>query len=142
MKRQIAGLSAVSDADASAIPDGLFLVRIKRISFQRQAKKPYYTITLDVVEPKRFAEQLITGRLYCTPRALWKLNWFLRDFGYDADQLSRDEVDETQLVALKGIVKVSRVSFNGSTLLRLDGFAPASRWGDLSPSNLDNSEVA
>jgi hypothetical protein len=142
MKRQIAGLGASNRADPSKIPDGLFLVSVKRVSFQRQAQKPYYTMTLAIVEPTRFANQTITGRLYCTQKALWKLNWFLRDFGYDADQLNRDEIDETQLVGLKGLVKVSRVSFNGSTLLRFDGFAPVSRWIDLSPSNLDSSEVA
>jgi len=142
MKRQIAGLGASNRTGSRDIPDGLFLVSVKRVCFQRQAQKPYYTISFAIVEPMRFADQTITGRLYCTQRALWKLNWFLRDFGYDADQLSRDEVDETQLTGLKGVVKVSRISFNGSTLLRFDGFAPASRWDDLSPSNMDSSEVA
>ncbi len=32
----------------------------------------------------------MTGRLYCTPRAMWKLSWFLRDFGYDAELLGRE----------------------------------------------------
>ena len=32
--------------------------------------------------------------LYCTPKALWKLSWFLRDFGYDTELLGRDEIDE------------------------------------------------
>jgi hypothetical protein len=51
-------------------------------------------------------------------------------------------VDETQLVGLKGVVKISHIIFNGASLLRLDGFAPADRWQDLSPVNLDNSQVA
>jgi hypothetical protein len=64
------------------------------------------------------------------------LNWFLRDFGYDTELLDRDEVAEKQLVGLKGVVKISHVDFNGASLLRLDGFAPASRWAELSPANL------
>jgi hypothetical protein len=28
---------------------------------------------------------------------LWKLNWFLRDFGYDADLLGQDEIDDKNL---------------------------------------------
>ncbi|MGA7293832.1 MAG: hypothetical protein WBW85_14960 [Terriglobales bacterium] len=36
---------------------------------------------------------------------------FLRDFGYDTEMLGWDEVDETQLVALKGVVKVSHIVF-------------------------------
>ena len=71
-----------------------------------------------------------------------KLNWFLRDFGYDTELLGRNEVDETQLVGLKGVVKISHIIFNGSSLLRLDGFAPAGRWEELSPANLDNPQVA
>jgi hypothetical protein len=35
--------------------------------------------------------------------ALWKFNWFLRDFGYDIELLGRDEVDETQLIGLTGV---------------------------------------
>lgn len=79
-----------------------------------------------------------SSRLYCRPRALWKLNWFLRDFGYDTELLGRDEVDERQLIGLRGIVKVSRVEFSGAAMLRFDGFASASRWEELSPANLDN----
>jgi hypothetical protein len=73
---------------------------------------------------------------------LWKLNWFLRDFGYDVELLGRDEVDERRLVGLQGAVKISHIVFDGASLLRFDGFAPAGRWEELSPANLDNSQVA
>jgi hypothetical protein len=73
---------------------------------------------------------------------LWKFNWFLSDFGYDVELLGRDEIDETQLVGLTGVVKISHVVLNGTSLLRLDGFAQASRWEELSPANLDGSQVA
>ena len=97
---------------------------------------------LAVLEPSRFSGHVLSSRLYCSPKALWKLNWFLRDFGYDTELLGRDEVDETQLVGLKGVVKISHIVFNGASLLRLDGFAPAGRWEELSPANLDNPQVA
>jgi hypothetical protein len=70
------------------------------------------------------------------------LNWFLRDFGYDTELLGRDEVDKTQLVGLKGVVKISHIVVNGSSLIRIDGFASAGRWEELSPANLDNPQVA
>ena len=50
----------------------------------------------------------ITGRIYCTPKALWKLSWFLRDFGYDPELIGRDEIDDKCLVGLQGVVKISR----------------------------------
>ena len=62
----------------------------------------------DVLEPKEYAGRTISGRLYSTPRALWKLSWFLRDFGYDTDLLGRDEVDEKALRGLRGVVRISR----------------------------------
>jgi hypothetical protein len=142
MKRQISGLHAADRCAADQIPEGVFLVRVQRVNFRRQAQKPYYTLTLAVLEPKRFSGQILSSRLYCNPKALWKLNWFLRDFGYDTELLGRDEVDETQLLGLKGIVKISYIIFNGTSLLRLDGFAPADRWEELSPANLDNPQVA
>jgi len=77
--------------------------------FVGKRKKPYYTLSLAVLEPGRFAGHVISSRLYCNPKALWKLNWFLRDFGYDTEMLGRDEVDETQLVGLNGVVKASHI---------------------------------
>jgi hypothetical protein len=142
MKRQITGLCAADRSAADQIPDGVFLVKVQRARFQRQAQKPYYTLTLTILEPSRFAGQVISSRLYCSPKALWKLNWFLRDFGYDTELLGRDEVDETQFVGLKGVVKISHIVFNGISLIRLDGFAPTGRWEELSPANLDKPQVA
>jgi hypothetical protein len=142
MKRQITGLHDADRCRVDRIPDGVFLVQVQRAKFQRQAQKPYYTLTLSILEPVRFAGQGISSRLYCSPKALWKLNWFLRDFGYDAELLGRDEVDERQLVGLKGVVKISRIVFNGASLIRLDGFAPVGRWEELSPANLDDPQVA
>jgi len=142
MKRQITGLHTADRCAVDQIPDGVFLVRVQRAKFQRQAQKPYYTLTLAILEPSRLGGHVISSRLYCSPKALWKLNWFLRDFGYDTESLGRDEVDERQLVGLKGVVKISRIVLNGSSLLRLDGFAPAGRWEELSPATLDNPQVA
>jgi hypothetical protein len=142
MKRQITGLHAVDRCGLDHVSDGVFLVRVQRVRFQRQAKKPHYSLTLAILEPSRLSRHVLSSRLYCTPKALWKLNWFLRDFGYDTELLGRDEVDEQQLVGLKGVVKISHIDFNGASLLRLDGFAPAGQWEELSPANLDNPQVA
>jgi hypothetical protein len=142
MRRQITGLHAADRCAADQTPDGIFLVRVQQVYFRRHAQKPYYTLALAVLEPSRFSSHTLSSRIYCTPKALWKLNWFLRDFGYDTELLSRDEVDETQLVGLRGVVKISHIVFNGASLVRFDGFASADRWDQLSPANLDNPQVA
>ena len=103
MRRQIIGLNAADRCAAEQVPDGIFLVQVQRVYFRRQAQKPYYTLTLAILG--RFSGHTLSSRLYCNPKALWKLNWFLRDFGHDTELLGRDEVDETQLVGLKGVVK-------------------------------------
>jgi hypothetical protein len=125
MRRQIAGLHAADHCATDQLPDGLFLVRVQKVQFRRQAQKPYYTVALAILEPGRFAGRVISSRLYCNPTALWKFNWFLRDFGYDVELLGRDEVDESQLIGLTGVVKISHVVLNGTSLLRLDGGAIA-----------------
>ena len=98
------------------------------------AQKPFYVLRLSVLEPKPFAGRSIVGRLYCTPKAMWKLGWFLRDFLYDPELLTRDEIDEHALRGLVGVVKISHTVVNGVSLVNFDGFAPASQWEELSTS--------
>ena len=145
MKRRIQGLHEADRSAAGEIPDGLFLVRVDQAHYRWHAQKPYYLLRFSILEPKQMAGRCITGRVYCTPKALWKLSWFLRDFGYDAEMLRRDEVDEKALVGLCGVVKISHAIRNGTSLLNLDGFAPASQWEELSaalPADVGRSEVA
>ena len=135
-------------ADLSAInsaPDGLFLVRVDQAKYRWQAWKPYYQIRFIVLDPKHLAGCVITGRLYCTPRAMWKLSWFLREFGYDSELLGKNEIDDQALVGLQGVVKISHAVVHGLSVLNLDGFACAARWSELSltsESDLPGSEVA
>ena len=68
-------------------------------------KRPFLLVRFVVLEPESFERRSFSGRLYCTERALWKLNWFLRDFGYDMELLSQDQVDEKALVNLRGVVQ-------------------------------------
>ncbi len=76
MKRQITGLHAADRCANDQIPDGLFLVRVAKATFRRQPQKPYYTISLAILEPQRFRDHVISSRLYCNQKALWKLSWF------------------------------------------------------------------
>ena len=41
---------------------------------------------------------------------MWKLSWFFRDFGYGAELLGKNEIDDKALVDLWGVVKVSEVT--------------------------------
>ena len=79
-------------------------------------------------QPKDLAPRKISGRLYCTHKSLWKLNWFLRDFGYDPDLLGRDEVDEKALLGLTGILRTTRKTLAGRMFLNLEAFAPSTEW--------------
>ena len=57
--------------------------------------KPYYPLDSghSRAEPICWPYSFKTALLH--PKALWKLDWFLRDFGYDTELLGRDEVDES-----------------------------------------------
>jgi len=127
MKRYFPGLNlqATKADDAS---QEVYLAQVERVRHRYHFQKPYLQISLVVREPQQFSGKLLSGRLYCTPRALWKLRWFLKDFGYDAELMRRDELDEKALVGLRGIVKVSQIAFNGDYYLNFDGFAPTSEW--------------
>ena len=132
MKRQVPGLADTARASGPEIPDGVFLVRVDHAQHRWQAQKRVYVLRLSILEPKVLAGRSLVSRLYCTPKAMWKLGWFLRDFLYDPELLSQDEVDEHALRGLIGVVKISHAVRNGISLVNLDGFAPASQWEELS----------
>ena len=131
MKRRFQGLASTAQASTD-VPDGVFLVRVDQVRYSRERQKPFYTVRFSVLEPEPLAGRTFSGRLYCTPKALWKFSWFLRDFGYDPELLGRDEVEEKGLIGLRGVVKLSHAVVNGRTLVNLDAFAPASAWESIS----------
>jgi hypothetical protein len=110
----------------------VFLVRVDQVRYSRERQKPFYVVRFSVLEPEPVAGRAISGRLYCSPKALWKFSWFLRDFGYDPELLGRDEVEEKGLIGLRGVVKLSHTVVNGRTLVNLDAFAPAGAWESIS----------
>jgi hypothetical protein len=145
VRRRIQGLHEADQSAASQIRDGLLLVRVERAHHRWDSRKPFYLLRFSILAPSELTGHSVASRLYCTPRALWKLNWFLREFGYDAELLGRDEIDEKSLIGLRGVVKISHTVVSGTSLLNLDGFAPAAQWENLSsmsPASLAASEVS
>jgi len=100
MKRHIPGLH-LDNRNGEDLLEGVFLVRVDRVFYRWHPQRPFYSIRFSILEPTERHGQSLTGRLYCTPRALWKLSWFLRDFGYDPHLLGRDKVDKRALWASK-----------------------------------------
>src|ERR1700688_234553 len=132
MKRYVPGLhGARQNADTDL--EGLFLVRVERACYRWHPQKPFFTLCLSVLEPMEYVGRTISGRLYSNPRALWKLSWFLRDFGYDTDLLGRDEVDERALRGLRGVVRISHTVLSGRRFLNLERCAPPVDWEQLAP---------
>jgi hypothetical protein len=129
VKRRFPGLSQAA-LPTSEVPDGVYLVRVERMQYRWDKQKPHFKVQLAVLEPKQFVGTSLPARLYCTAKSLWKLSWFLRDFGYDTELLGRDELDEKRLVGLQGVIKVSHTTVNGRSYLNLDAFAPAGEWDE------------
>jgi hypothetical protein len=133
MTHRFQGLNQTAQTVPSGeLPDGIYLVRVDKAQYRWHPRKPFYFLRLSVLEPKAVAGQVISGRLYCAEKVLWKLGWFLRDFGYDTERLGRDEVDEKAIVGLRGIVKISHAILHGTSQIDFDGFAAASQWPELS----------
>jgi hypothetical protein len=128
MKRQILGLHSGIHNNRDEVLEGIFLVKVERAFYRWHPQRPFFALKFAVLEPKQHQGQSINGRLYCTPKALWKLNWFLRDFGYDPDLLVRDEIDDKALLGLRGIVRASHTTLNGRCFQNLDGFASPEDW--------------
>jgi hypothetical protein len=133
LNRRVQGVGELGRRDGE-VPDGVYLVQVRAVRYESNRAKPFYRIEFAVLEPVVSAGRAISGRLYCTPKALWKLGWFLRDFGYDPDLLDHDELDEKALLGLRGVVKISHAVVNGRTLLNLDAFAATAAWDGIGPS--------
>jgi hypothetical protein len=148
MTRRFQGLGQTAVTSEQEVPDGVYLVRVEKAQYRCHAQKPFYSLRLSVLEPHELHGRIISGRLYCTAKALWKLGWFLRDFTYDPELLGRDEVDEKAMPGLSGVVKISHTVVNGATLTNFGGFAPASQWPEFSAASISvnmtntNNEVA
>jgi hypothetical protein len=127
MRRHIPGLHSRQDNQSSDL-EGLFLVRVERASYRWHPQKPFLTVQFAILEPATDTSRSFSGRIYCTERALWKLNWFLRDFGYDPDLFSRDQIDEKALLNLRGVVRTTFTRVSGHSYQNLDAFAPAAEW--------------
>ena len=139
MRRQIPGLHSDQHGVENQL-EGLFLVRVDRARYRWHPQKPFLEIQFVILGPKPFEGRLFSGRLYCIERALWKLNRFLRDFGYDAQLLKDDQVDEKALSNLRGVVRTSYTTLNRRSYQNLDAFAPEADWELLDCTSLAHSE--
>ena len=134
MRRHLPGLNS-GHPDLVNNLEGLFLVRVEQASYRWQSQKPFLSLRFSILESETYEAVSFAGRLFCTERALWKLSWFLRDFGYDSELLTRDQIDERALRNLRGVVRTSFTSLNGHSYQNLDAFASASEWEALSCAN-------
>ncbi len=144
MRRRIPGLHQQAQ-NGDDILEGVFLVRVERASYRYHPQKPFFVLNFSILQPEEHAGRTFSGRLYSTAKTLWKLSWFLRDFGYDAELFGADEVDEKALVGLRGVVKVSRAVVNGRCFVNLDAFSPAGEWKELPVTSVasgDKQEVS
>jgi hypothetical protein len=137
MRHQIPGLHS-QHQDSETSFTGVFLVRVEKAWYRRHPHKPFVELRLVILEPQSPQDRSFFSRLYCTDRALWKLHWFLRDFGYDDDLLNRDQVDEKALLNLHGVVRTSHKIVNGGSYQNLHSFAPAGEWEVLSCASIDD----
>jgi hypothetical protein len=135
VKRRVQGVGELARRDGE-VPDGVYLVQVIAVRYESNRAKPFYRVDFAVLAPAPVVGRVVSGRLYCTPKAMWKLGWFLRDFGYDPDQLDRDELDDKAMLGLRGVVKISHSVLNGRTFLNLDAFAPAAAWDGIGPSSV------
>ncbi len=124
MRRKIAGACS---AASEPLPDGNYLVAVER-AFYTPARKPYLTVRMRILQPLSYANRTIAGRLYCTPATMWKLSWFLGDFKYDPELLAEEQLDETRLTSLRGVVRIARRSFGGRRLTSFEAFASEESW--------------
>lgn len=131
MKRNLPGLSK-KESLREELPAGEYLVEVLRGQYRWQNKrKSFLAVNFRVLQPEALAGAEIRSRLYCTTKELWKLSWFLTDFGYDTELFERDELNENRLAGLRGVVHIGYTNIpNRERVCDLEGFAPVARWSE------------
>ena len=130
MRTKIQGLNQTNER--KSLLEGPYLTRVVRFEPAGHAAKPCRSATFLVLDPGPYSGRYVRTRLYCHERALWKLRWFLRDFGYDHDLMAAEELDDRQVVGLEGVIRLAFWGTNGQRHLDVQGFAPKEEWTELS----------
>jgi hypothetical protein len=132
VRTHIQGLNQVSER--KPLVEGQYRARVVKFEPAGHAAKPCRMATFLVLEPAAYAGRHVRTRLYCHDRALWKLRWFLSDFGYDPELLAAEELDDRRVVGLEGVIRLSYWGLNGNRRLDVQGFAKLDCWAELSQS--------
>jgi hypothetical protein len=130
MRTKIRGLNQPNER--KTLLEGPYLARVVRFEPGGHAAKPCRVVTFLVLDPGPYSSRYVRTRLYCHERALWKLRWFLRDFGYDHDLMATEELDDRQVVGLEGVIRLAFWGTDGQRRLDVQGFAPKEEWAELS----------
>src|ERR1700674_3490153 len=120
MRRQLQGLS--QSVAQSEIADGPYLVRVQRAHYRWHRHKPFYELSFYVLQPEALVGGAITAHLQCSPKALWEVAWFLRDFRYSQELLEQDEIDARALIGLQGVIQVAHEIVSGRSEVILKAF--------------------
>jgi hypothetical protein len=130
MRTHIQGLNQPSER--KPLVEGLYKARVVKFEPAGHAAKPCRMATFLILGPDSFSGRHVKTRLYCHDRALWKLRWFLSDFGYDAELMAAEELDDRRVAGLEGVIRLSYWGLNGNRRLDVQGFARLDRWAEIS----------
>jgi len=130
MRTRIQGLSQPNQS--KLLVEGLYRARVVRFEPAGHAAKPCRRATFLILEPAAYSGLHIRTRLYCHDAALWKLRWFLSDFGYDAELMAAEELDDRRVVGLEGVIRLGYWGSDGHRRLDVEGFAATERWPEIS----------
>jgi len=133
MRAKIQGLSQAKEG--TPLVEGQYRARVVRFELAGHAPNPCRRATFLILEPALYAGQYIRTRLYCHERALWKLRWFLSDFGYDPELMATEVLDDHQVVGLEGVIRLAYWGSDGHRRLDVQGFASVERWAELRPES-------
>lgn len=131
MRIKIQGLSQPNER--SPLVEGLYRARVVRFEPAGHAANPCRVANFLILAPEKFAGRHVRTRLYCHERALWKLRWFLSDFGYDSELFASEELDDRRVIGLAGVIRLAYWGTDGHRRSDVQGFAPAVRWTEQAP---------
>jgi hypothetical protein len=129
-------------SERKPLVEAQYRARVVKFEPAGHAAKPCRMATFLILEPGTHSGRHVRTRLYCHDPALWKLRWFLSDFGYDPELLAAEELDDRRVVGLEGVIRLSYWGLNGNRRLDVQGFARLDRWAEVSQALQPSDQIS
>lgn len=128
MRYQLNGLSTGRFLSDQTLTRTVLLVTIRSCQRVSRKRKSFLRVGMGIEQPESWRGTDVLTLFELEANMLRRLHCFLRDFGYDSQLLAEETIAESELVGLRGVIKLGKPDRRAPGAFFLDAFASATTW--------------